>query len=234
MDYVKAFTFIRDDKNWIGKLLIGGVMVLLGFLIIPTFFLYGYGIAITRNIMHGQDEPMPEWNDWGHLLTDGVLIWLIQLIWAIPFVIVGSLTMVPVIGTAIAADNSVNDLSGLVAGASLLSLCLMFALAILALLLIPPATILFARDRTFGAAFNIQEIITIIREHWQQIIGSMIALILAALVFSVIFGLTLITICIPIILAFVGPVWLQFGQSHLYGQIGALYEGSAYAGKFDE
>lgn len=233
MEYVKAFTFIRDDKNWIGKLLIGAVMVMLGFLVIPTFLLYGFGLAIVRNVMNGQDEPMPEWNDWGKLLTDGILLWLIQLIWAIPFVIVGSLTMLPVIGTAIAADSSSTDLSGLVAGASMLSLCLMFVLAILALLLVPPATILFARDGTFAAAFNVKEIIAIIREHWQEIIGSMVALIVAGVAFGLLFGLTFITICIPIILMLVGPVWLQFGQSHLYGQIGALYEGMTYAGKYD-
>ena len=106
-------------------------------------------------------------------------------------------------------------------------------LGLLALLLVPPATILFARDRTFGAAFNVKEIIAIIREHWQQIIGSMVALIVAVMLLSIVLSVSAITICGPFILVFVGTVWLQFGQSHLYGQIGAFYEGKAYAGKFD-
>ena len=39
MDVNKAFRFMFDDKQWISKLLIGAVMSVLSFLIIPAFIL---------------------------------------------------------------------------------------------------------------------------------------------------------------------------------------------------
>jgi hypothetical protein len=232
MDYVKAYMFMRDDKNWIGKLVIGALMVVLGFLVIPTFFLYGYGLAITRNVMRGEELPMPEWNDWGKLLTDGILLVIIQVIWAIPVLIVSGISLIPMIGASI-LDGGTGDFNGLIAGTSLLSCLVIFVVAIFSMFVIPPATILFARDGNFGSAFKISEIVTMIREYWIQIIVSWISLMIAGLVFATIFGLSVITICGPFILMFVGPVWFQFAQSHLYGQIGFLNEGGVYAGKFE-
>ena len=232
MEYVKAFTFMRDDKNWIGKLVIGALMVVLGFLIIPTFFLYGYGLAITRNVMRGEKLPMPEWNDWGKFLTDGILLIVIQVVWAIPVIIISGISMIPLIGAGI-ADGGTGNLNGLIAGTSLLSMLVIFVAAIFTMFAIPPATILFARDGNIGAAFKISEIMSIIREYWVQILLSGIALMVAGMAFAVIFGLSVITICGPFILMFVGPVWFLFAQSHLYGQIGFLNEGGVYAGKFE-
>jgi hypothetical protein len=233
MDYVKAFVFFREDNNWISKLLIGGLMGLLGFLIIPTFILYGYGLTITRNIIHGEKNLMPEWDDWGQLLTDGVLLWLIQMIWALPFVIVGLFTVVPaIIGMVIVGESG--DMGVLFGSLGIMLTCgLLLVLGVLAALVIPPATILFAREGNFGAAFNIREIIEIMREQWVQIIVSMLILFAAGLAFAVVFAVTSWTIIVPIFLGFIGPVWFQFAQSHLYGQIGFLQEGSAFAGKFD-
>lgn len=233
MDYVKAFLFMRDDKNWVGKLLIGALMSFLSFLILPIFIVYGYGLAITRNVMRAEPLPMPEWNDWGKLLTEGVVLWLIQLVWAIPFVIVSFFAVIPVAISTAALDGTGSGGDAAIAGASILTLCLMFALGLLAALVVPPATILYARDGTFGAAFNVKEIIAIIREWWVQIIASWIAIFLASMVFAAILGLSVITICGPFILMFIGPVWLNFATSHLYGQIGFLHGGADFSGKFE-
>ncbi len=72
MDIGRAFTFVGDDPKWVQKLLIGGGLFLLGYLTsiiligIPIFLIVlGYLVQVTRNVIGGQDRPLPEWNDWG-------------------------------------------------------------------------------------------------------------------------------------------------------------------------
>ena len=48
MDVNKAVRFVMDDKQWINKLLIGAVMSVLGFLILPA-------LIFTR--LSGEDYP---------------------------------------------------------------------------------------------------------------------------------------------------------------------------------
>ena len=62
MDINKALTFVTEDDRWITKLLIGSIMVLLSFLIIPILFVQGYLVHIVRNVMDGEEKLMPEWD----------------------------------------------------------------------------------------------------------------------------------------------------------------------------
>ena len=82
MDVNKAFRFMFDDKQWISKLLIGAVMSVLSFLIIPAFILQGYLVKIVRQVMDGNDSELPEWMDYGKLVRDGFFVTIGQLIWA--------------------------------------------------------------------------------------------------------------------------------------------------------
>ena len=68
MDINKAFRFIFDDKQWISKLLIGVLMTLTSFLIVPALILQGYLVKIIRQVRDGQDNELPEWSDYGDLL----------------------------------------------------------------------------------------------------------------------------------------------------------------------
>ena len=96
MDVNKAFRFVLNDKQWISKLLIGAVMSVLSFLIVPALILQGYLVKLVRQVMGGDDDRLPEWMDWGNLLRDGFFVTVGQLIWALPMIllltIVGAVT----------------------------------------------------------------------------------------------------------------------------------------------
>ena len=87
MDVNKAFRFVLNDKQWISKLLIGAVMSVLSFLIVPALILQGYLVKLVRQVMGGDDDRLPEWMDWGNLLRDGFFVTVGQLIWALPMIL---------------------------------------------------------------------------------------------------------------------------------------------------
>lgn len=63
MDINQAFRFVFDDERWTNKILIGVLMSLLSFLILPAFILSGWVLQIVRNAMSGVKQPLAEWDD---------------------------------------------------------------------------------------------------------------------------------------------------------------------------
>jgi hypothetical protein len=89
MDIGRAFGFAFKDPNWIKKILIGGVL-----LIIPIFGWFvvgGYSIRVMRNVISGSDLPLPEWDDFGTLFMEGLSAFIIAFVWYIPFAIVAGI-----------------------------------------------------------------------------------------------------------------------------------------------
>ena len=93
MDIGSSFTYMFQDKDWIKKILIGGVV---GFIPIVNFAAIGYMIQIIRNVREGQTLPLPEWDEFGKYFVDGLWIFLIFLVWAIPIIVVACLSGVEI------------------------------------------------------------------------------------------------------------------------------------------
>jgi hypothetical protein len=112
MDIGKAFTFIRDDPRWPTKLLIGGLLgfaVAISFVtvigwLIPLAIIYGYLVRLTRNVIAGEERPLPEWDDWGGFLRDGVCAFLPQFVLGLALVPDAIVCLLP--GVALAAVDS--------------------------------------------------------------------------------------------------------------------------------
>src|SRR5262245_34063546 len=73
LDFIRAFTFVTEDPDWIKKILLGGLFTLLGGLcLIGTPFVAGYGLRVIARTARGEARPLPEWDDWGGLFMDGL------------------------------------------------------------------------------------------------------------------------------------------------------------------
>jgi hypothetical protein len=68
---LKAFT---SDPGWVGKLLVGSLITILGCLILPLPLLLGYQLRVLRLSAAGAPRPFPEWEDWGGLFVDGLKV----------------------------------------------------------------------------------------------------------------------------------------------------------------
>ncbi|GIK58438.1 MAG: DUF4013 domain-containing protein [Chloroflexi bacterium] len=97
MDIGRAFAYISEDKEWTKKLLLGAVI---GAIPIANFAIFGYQIQVARNVAAAIDRPeadlgspLPDWNDFGRLLTDGLRFIAAFFIFMLPiFVLIGCMT----------------------------------------------------------------------------------------------------------------------------------------------
>ena len=85
MNYGEAFTIVIKGPNWTSKALMGVVFALfipLGRIgVIPLF---GWSIAISRGVIRGQEDVLPEWSDLGSIVIDGLKTAVIMFIWNLP------------------------------------------------------------------------------------------------------------------------------------------------------
>jgi hypothetical protein len=122
MDVGRSFTFVTQDPDWVKKMLIGGVIVLLGSILFPiAFILTGYQLAIVRRVYDGADVPLPEWDDIGGYFVRGLLATVGLLIWTLPLLVIFGC----VIAAATAASNNAGN------AVALLGVCLGIPVGIL-------------------------------------------------------------------------------------------------------
>jgi len=83
----RALTFSFEDPKWGTKYLIGGLLVIASVIIpiIPLLLLLGYAARIIRRITNEDGQPaLPEWNNWGDLLVDGLRLFGLYVIYLLP------------------------------------------------------------------------------------------------------------------------------------------------------
>jgi hypothetical protein len=154
LTYAKEGVFIRIDR-WL-KLILATLL-----LAIP---MSGYILRIYRGA-----APAPEVEQWGSLCLDGLKLVVISLIYAIPVIIVflaprlflHASVKVPV-GTVVHQGNL--DVMGQGIGLILLMMVLAFILELVIAILLPIASIRFARTGEFFEAFNFGAILESIKK----------------------------------------------------------------------
>lgn len=146
-----AITYPMEREDWIKNVLIGGVLVLFGFLLVPMFLVYGYVVRAIRDSMEGRPEP-PAFGEWGSLLVEGLQAWIIGLIFMIVPLAVGAVT----VGGSILA-MATGSRSGAAAGMGglLVGFLLTFVLSLVFGYFAVVAIVNFAREERFGAAFDV-------------------------------------------------------------------------------
>jgi hypothetical protein len=166
------FTFPFKDADWKRKFLIGFLLYSGGFIvpIIPWIFVAGYIGRIIKMGIDGDDYTLPEWDDWGDLLTKGLKLMGVSLIAVIPFILLfgcGYLAMMsPALLGAMESSNSgyQNEiptafifipLLGSFGGMCLFGLGLIFSL--LVGILVPPAMSHVIAEDEFSAVFRVSE-----------------------------------------------------------------------------
>ncbi len=212
MDIAKSFTYVFDDERWVTKLLIAAgillVGVLLGILIIPAILagalLAGYGVEITRRVIRGQSPILPEWDNWGDLIVDGLKVWVIGIVYGLPIILIGLCLGAP---AAIIAEDA-PEFSQLL---SVFSSCINLLWGVVMAFFMPAAVARFVAKDDLGAAFQFRDVFNLVRDNFT----TYLLVAIMTWVAGFIGGLGVI-IC--------GLGWLvtapyaSFVTNHLYGQ----------------
>jgi hypothetical protein len=228
MDFGKSFVFMFEDPKWFRKLLIGTLLVLAGGIfsvvligIIPLLMVVGWAQVTLRNVLDGQEHPMPEWEDWGDFLLRGLKLCVALLIWWLPIIIL----VIPIVmGSALLGNQTTGSAAG-VGGGVLIACasCLMFLWGIFAVLISPAVCVRLAAFDRFSAAFEVGELWAFTQANIGHIILALILLALASWIVVPIIGFLGVFVCLVgvLITAPFSSLWQSLFTAHLYGQIGA-------------
>ena len=170
LDYVKA-ALLDNYMRWL--------ILIIGTIIFPI--LAGYGLRIYR----GARTP-PETDDLVGLFVDGIKLFIVQLIWAIPLIIVGVIFM----GSSAALLMSGSDAAAAAgAGGLFVGGLIMFVVAIIIALFSTISGVRFARTDSFGEAFNFRAILEHIgRIGWGPYVIALVILMVVIGVVNAVLG----------------------------------------------
>lgn len=70
------------------KIILLGLFFMFSFLIIPLFLLYGYVFRAIKASLAGVED-LPDYEEWGEMLVDGIKIFLVKIIYMLPALIIG-------------------------------------------------------------------------------------------------------------------------------------------------
>lgn len=195
----EALAFPRADDDWLKTVLIGGVLSIFSFLIIPGIVINGYLLRVTRAAVESDETP-PRFEDWVDLFVDGLLVWIVQFVFVgLPVLL---LALVGAFGYGFAVVGP--DVAGL--------LVLVAVVVLLVIAYVLPAAIAnFALTGEFTAAFDLRTV--------TRAAASMDYLVAILLVIAVSIVLGFIGGLLTIILVGVFVLfYLQMVIYHLFGQ----------------
>jgi hypothetical protein len=226
MDIGKSFSYVFEDEDWLTKLGIGALVTIVPIL---NFAWFGYGIDIIRNVVRGDPRPLPRWDNFGDKFMDGLYIAIASLIYTLPalVVLVGGIILwfVPV---SVATDSDTQGILAGLGGVVFIALTCLSILYFLAYSFFYPAMLIhYSRNSTFGALFQVREIIRLATSNLGQYATAWLIVIAAGLVAGLIAGIVSgalsFIVCLGWILSLVvsglAGVWIGAVLHHLYGQI---------------
>lgn len=180
MDIGRAVMFVFEDEDWLKKVAIGGVLML-----VPIFgqlLAIGYGMEIARRVVKGDPQPLPEWDDWGAKAMEGFMSMVIGFVWALPIILVAG--CIGILSVPLAESGDEGGILFMI-----LSLCVGLIVLVYSLLMafVAPAAIThYAVTGEFGAAFRFGEIFGMVRKNvGAYLMALLVTIIIAPFISSI-------------------------------------------------
>lgn len=214
MDIGKSFTYVFEDPNWIMKVLIGGIVLLIP---IVNFAVYGYMLTTLKNVADGQPNPLPEWSDFGAHFMKGLYAFVGALVYLLPAIILFCCVfLLSFVGSAGASAGGQNSGSAIASVVALLALCLECIAALYALV---AGVTLYAPMTRFAMSANQLSIFWDFRGNLafiQRNLTNYIIALLIAWVASFVAGFGIILLCVGLLFT---TFWATTVSAHVFGQL---------------
>ncbi|MGD0153111.1 MAG: DUF4013 domain-containing protein [Thermacetogeniaceae bacterium] len=150
MDVGKVLSFPFEDKDWIVKILIGGVLLLIP---VVNFIVFGYIFRVLQKAAQDGIYEFPAWDDWGGLFSQGFFVFLMGLVYFLVPGILYGIGGALFGGSFLVASRFAYGFAPL-AGLGILFMVLGGIIGFLIALIAPMALTLFAATGDFGQIFN--------------------------------------------------------------------------------
>ena len=207
MDVGKSFTFMFEDKDWLVKILIGGVFTLLSVILVGIPFVLGYVLEVIRRVIRQDPEPLPDWDNLGEKFVQGLVLLVIFIIWLIPVWFLACIQT----GVSIALANTQGS-EGVITAVSLCVSCLSVLWGIVVGLASPAICTRYAVSGQFASAFQFGEI-------WNFTTKNLVNVIIAVLLSWVAGLIAGFGIILCVVGVFLTTFWSYLVMGHLFGQV---------------
>jgi len=206
MDYMRMFTYIFENPNWITTVLLAALCALIP--IIGGIVLNGYKYEVMIGLLATGGARYPDF-DFGKFVD-----YLIRGLWPFLVGLVCSFALLP-LWMLFACAGAAGDRAGpIIAG--FLSLC-MIVIVPAFILIVQPMLLRAALSQDFAQAFQIEWIKDFLKRVWVDLILGILVLIVVSMVLT---PLGFLACCVGILA--VVPI-LSLAQSHMLFQVYSLY-----------
>jgi Protein of unknown function (DUF4013) len=218
MEFGKAFSFAFEDPDWLKKLGIGALLMIIP--IIGWLVVAGWGIEITKRVIQHDPQPLPDWSDFGGYLIKGLQVFVIGFVYSLPVTLVNICQQgVTVFGQQ--GNNSDQTIATVLMVVGICFGCVSFLYSIFLGFIMPAALGNFAATGQMSAGFRFAEVFGMVRAtpmaYLMALLGGIVAGIIAVVgVIACVIGVLFTS------------VYAYTINAHLYGQ--AYNEAKAVSG----
>lgn len=206
----RAIDYPRAGDDALTTILIGGVLGLLGFLVVPGLLLLGYFVRVLRSVEAGQETP-PTFGQWGELLVDGVRAFVVVFVYSLVPTVVFAVT----VGGSLAGAMATGDVRpGALAGA-LFGLVIGGVLWLVAFYVVPAALASLASEDRLAAAFSWGTLSAVLFDR-RYAVGWLLALVLVVVGVVLVGVLNVVPLLGFVVGAFVN-FYVAVAAFYLYG-----------------
>ena len=215
VDVGLSLSFFFKDKDWLPKLLIGSLFVVLGFALVGWVLVLGYAFRVARAAMTSPTPALPEWNDLGGIFVDGLRSFAVHLAHAVPIWLLMFILALAIAGGLSASDELSEGLAVTAAFAVMAGYVLFTLLAIVVGLYVPAAFARYVSKNDVRSAFDIVDNLQFVRSHATQYVLALLIILIASLIAQ--FGFSVF--CIGILPA---AFWSTVVTGYAFGRLARL------------
>jgi hypothetical protein len=214
MDLGTAFAYPTKDKNWIVKAIIGAIVSVIP---IVNFIAYGFGLRAIKQIVSGNEDSLPEWDNWGEDFVKGLTAWLGGLLYSVPIIVV---VICINIASAILGDTL----------GTILQCCLAIPLFVYGIAIIPlltNATVRYAVTDNFQDAFlDFGARFSEVQNHVGESVTYLIYALILGIGMGIAVGLTIWICGLGLAVAWLGSMMNIYLATHYSMGIGVVSSGT--------
>lgn len=233
--------FPFQDPEWRKKFIIGGALIFANYIvpIVPMLAVAGYMMKIMGQAIQGEEPSLPEWDDWGDLIIEGLKGTGIAMIYLLPgyfllisgylFLIFSPFLALPFTAAAGSGGDPTAGIAaslGVTVVASFLMIVFMgigLFLILGGLLPLPLAIGNYLKEGEFSAALRVKEIWSLLKVNKRGFVAAWV--ICFGLIYLMYFPMVLLyfTIILICLLPFILPPFLVYIQSIVAVVFGQYY-----------
>jgi hypothetical protein len=168
MDIGLSLSFPFQDEEWVRKIAIGAVIVLVGIITfgIVLLPLMGWGLEVMRRLIRDQYPVLPEWQDFGQLFVDGLKLFALSFVWALPIILVSAcLGVLGAFSTSGGGEFGQGAQTAIGSVSAIVSTCIGIPYGLAIGILLPAAMGILADSDDFGRALNPANAFRLVRDN---------------------------------------------------------------------